>query len=100
MASYTPVSSGPAVPELDTVVLDLDGTLVDSVYQHVLAWSVAFRAVGLPVPAWRLHHAIGLAGDELVAWVAGPTTDGAVGEDIRALHRAEYQRLVPTVQAL
>ena len=56
---------------LDTVILDLDGTLVDTVYQHVLAWRSAFLSVGVDIPAWRIHRAIGIGGDRLVAELAG-----------------------------
>ncbi|MGN6575639.1 MAG: HAD family hydrolase, partial [Nocardioides sp.] len=57
--------------DVDTVVLDVDGTLVDSVYVHVGAWMRAFRGIGVPVEAWRLHRAIGMGGDRLVTEVAG-----------------------------
>src|SRR4051794_5470140 len=40
---------------IDTVVLDIDGTLVDSVYAHVWAWREAFRVLGLDVPTWKIH---------------------------------------------
>lgn len=78
---------------LDTVVLDVDGTLVDSVYPHVLAWVIAFRAVGVSVPAWHLHRAIGMGADRLVAHVAGQQVEEGVGDDIRAVHSEEYHRL-------
>ena len=52
---------------IDTVVLDLDGTLVDSVYVHTSAWRSAFRDVGVDVPSARIHRAIGMGGDKLVA---------------------------------
>jgi beta-phosphoglucomutase-like phosphatase (HAD superfamily) len=53
------------------LILDVDGTLVDSTYEHVLAWSEAFRAHGVVVPAWRIHRAVGMGGDQLIAEVAG-----------------------------
>ena len=46
--------------ELDTAVFDVDGTLVDTNYQHALAWFRAFRRYGMTVPVWRLHRAIGM----------------------------------------
>lgn len=49
------------------VVLDLDGTLVDSLYVHVEAWDAAFAQAGRPQPMWRIHRAIGLGSDRLVA---------------------------------
>jgi HAD superfamily hydrolase (TIGR01549 family) len=43
-------------------VFDLDGTLVDSVYQHVLAWHEALRAEGIDLSIWRIHRKIGMSG--------------------------------------
>jgi phosphoglycolate phosphatase-like HAD superfamily hydrolase len=68
------------------VVLDLDGTLVDSVYEHVAAWHAAFHDVGLHVSAVRVHEAIGMGADRLVAHVSGDAAEAAVGDDVRALH--------------
>ncbi|GAA5143865.1 HAD family hydrolase [Nocardioides marinquilinus] len=76
-----------------TVVLDLDGTLVDSVPVHVLAWQAAFRAVGVAVPTHRVHRAIGMGGDRLVAQVAGEEVERAHGDRLRELHPAELDRL-------
>ncbi len=57
---------------VDTVLLDVDGTLIDSSYQHALAWHRAFRQHDLAIPMWRLQHrAIGMGGDRLVGG-AGP----------------------------
>lgn len=48
---------------LDTAYLfDLDGTLVDSVYQHVLAWKTALDAEGIELSVWRIHRKIGMSG--------------------------------------
>lgn len=81
------------------VVLDLDGTLVDSVYQHVVSWQAAFHDVGLHVGAVRIHEAIGMGGDRLVTHVAGDAAETAVGHDVRALHdkyfRAGLRMLFP-----
>lgn len=57
------------------VLLDLDGTLVDSVYQHVLAWYEAFREHDLHVPAATIHAGIGLGSDRLVPWLVGEVAD-------------------------
>lgn len=85
---------------VDTVVLDVDGTLVDSVYAHVSAWMRAFRGVGVPVEGWRIHRAIGMGGDRLVAAVAGQTVEDAVGDEARQLHDQEYDDLVGGVLQL
>lgn len=82
------------------VVLDLDGTLVDSVYQHVVAWHAAFRDVGLRVSAVRIHEAIGMGGDRVVAHVAGDAAEAAVGDDVRKLHDDYFRSHLRTVCAL
>jgi HAD superfamily hydrolase (TIGR01509 family) len=82
---------------LDTVILDLDGTLVDTVYQHVLAWRSAFLSVGVDIPAWRIHRAIGIGGDRLVAEVAGRAVENAVGDEVRKLHGLRFEDLLPHV---
>lgn len=82
------------------VVLDLDGTLVDSVYQHVVAWHAAFHDVGLHVSAVRVHEAIGMGGDRLVAHVAGEAAEAAVGEDVRKLHDDYFRSQLRSVCAL
>jgi HAD superfamily hydrolase (TIGR01509 family) len=43
-------------------LFDLDGTLVDSVYEHVLAWHDALSAEGIPISVWRIHRKIGMSG--------------------------------------
>src|SRR5258707_4180984 len=43
-------------------LFDLDGTLVDSVYQHVLSWHEALQAAGIPLSIWRIHRRIGMSG--------------------------------------
>jgi HAD superfamily hydrolase (TIGR01509 family) len=47
---------------MKALIFDLDGTLVDSVYGHVLAWQVAFAEAGLPIEGWRLHRRMGMSG--------------------------------------
>ena len=85
---------------IDTVVLDLDGTLVDSVYVHVLAWQAAFAEVGVEAPAARIHRHIGMGGDRLVAEVAGQVVEDAIGDEVRARHAQQlddlFGRIHPT----
>jgi HAD superfamily hydrolase (TIGR01549 family) len=85
------------MPAVDTAIVDLDGTLVDSVYQHVLAWRRAFLEVGLDVPASTLHRAIGMGGDRLVTEVAGAGAEAAIGDDVRALHGRHFQEIIGQV---
>jgi len=79
---------------IDTVVLDIDGTLVDSSYHHTLAWSRAFRSLGRDVPGWRIHRAIGMGGDRLVAAVAGQAVEDEMGDDVRASWEKEYDAML------
>jgi beta-phosphoglucomutase-like phosphatase (HAD superfamily) len=44
------------------ILFDLDGTLIDSVYQHVLAWREALEAEGIDIPVWKIHRRIGMSG--------------------------------------
>jgi HAD superfamily hydrolase (TIGR01549 family) len=79
------------LPQQPVVVLDLDGTLVDSVYQHVVSWQAAFHDVGRHVSSVRIHEAIGMGGDRLVAHVAGDAAESAVGDDVRGLHDTYFR---------
>jgi phosphoglycolate phosphatase len=80
-------------PAIDTVVLDIDGTLIDSVYAHVWSWREAFRVLGVHVPAWQVHRAIGMGGDRLVEVVTSEAVDAAIGDQIRAVQSGVYQEL-------
>jgi phosphoglycolate phosphatase len=84
---------------IDTVVLDVDGTLVDSVYARTLAWKAAFREVGVEVPSHRIHRAIGMGGDRIVAHLAGDSVDHGVGDEVRRRHREHFERLLADVTA-
>ena len=85
---------------VDTVVLDVDGTLIDSVYAHVQAWSRAFHDIAADVPAWRIHRAIGMGGDRLVTEVAGQRVEDALGDEVRKLHGQYYGELFHLVRAM
>jgi HAD superfamily hydrolase (TIGR01549 family) len=84
----------------DTVVHDLDGTLVDSVYVHAVAWKAAFREVGIDLPTYRLHRAVGMGGDRLVAAVAGDAAEDAIGDVVRKLHDELFRQRRAEVHAL
>jgi HAD superfamily hydrolase (TIGR01509 family) len=82
------------------VVLDVDGTLVDSNYQHALTWHRAFAQHGCAVPAWRAHRAIGMGGDMLVPALAGEEWDAEHGDDVRATEAALFSELIDRVAPL
>jgi len=48
------------------ILFDLDGTLVDTAYRHVTAWSTVLRDAGLLVPEWKIHRRIGMSGRSLI----------------------------------
>jgi phosphoglycolate phosphatase-like HAD superfamily hydrolase len=83
----------PAATTFDTAVLDIDGTLVDSVYAHVWSWREAFRTAGVDVPTWRVHRAIGMGGDRLVEAVADASVERSLGDEIRGRQSDLYSGL-------
>jgi HAD superfamily hydrolase (TIGR01549 family) len=85
---------------MDTAVVDVDGTLVDSNYQHALAWFRAFRHHDITLPVWRLHRAIGMGGDQLVAAVAGDEVEERLGDELRARWSIEFDPMLDEVQPL
>lgn len=72
------------------IVLDLDGTLVDSLYVHVQAWDAAFAEAGRPQPAWRIHRAIGLGSDRLVAHLLAEVPSADLREQLVGGHRTRF----------
>jgi HAD superfamily hydrolase (TIGR01509 family) len=88
------------VSEPTIAVLDVDGTLVDSNYQHALAWYRALRSLGEVYPVWRIHRLIGMGGDQLVAALGGDQLEERVGEKARELWVEEFDRLVHEVAPL
>ncbi len=81
-------------------ILDIDGTLVDTNYQHAVAWYRAFAEHDLTLPVWRLHRAIGMGGDQLVGALAGDDFEEAHGDDVRASEKERYQELIDEVAPL
>jgi HAD superfamily hydrolase (TIGR01509 family) len=81
-------------------ILDVDGTLVDTNYHHVLAWYRAFRQNGLVLPLWQLHRHVGMGGDQYVAAVAGEEFDADHGDEVRAAHDALYLAQIDEVELL
>lgn len=85
---------------VDTVVLDVDGTLVDTVYRHTMAWVDAFLEVGVDVPTYRIHRAIGMGGDRLVAEVAGDDVEAEYGDRLREIHGRRFGEVIDTIRPL
>jgi len=83
-----------------TAILDIDGTLVDTNYQHAIAWYRAFRRRGIVLPVWRIHRHIGMGGDQLVAALTDEETEERDGEEIRNTEKELYSELIGEVEPM
>jgi HAD superfamily hydrolase (TIGR01549 family) len=84
-------------------LFDLDGTLVDSVYHHVLSWSEALEAEGIRLSVWRIHRKIGMSGGLLTNMLlreTGIEIDAERIERLRRLHTAAYNRRAADIRPL
>ncbi len=82
----------------DTAVFDVDGTLVDTNYQHALAWFRAFRRFDITLPLWQLHRGIGMGGDNFVAHVAGDAVEQRYGSQLRDAWGEEFDLMIGEVR--
>lgn len=83
-----------------TVILDVDGTLVDTNYQHTLAWHRALRTHDHIVQMWEIHRHIGMGGDQIVAALVGEEVEETEGEKIRAAEGDAYGELIGEVEPM
>jgi HAD superfamily hydrolase (TIGR01509 family) len=84
-------------------LFDLDGTLVDSVYQHVIAWQEALTACGIALSVWRIHRRIGMSGGLFLNALqreTGVTFDPATLATLSRLHEESYLRRAASVVPL
>ncbi len=81
-------------------ILDIDGTLVDSNYFHAIAWYRALRGHGHTLPMWRIHRAIGMGGDQMIAALLGDEVEEREGDDVRAAETEQYMALIDEVRPL
>jgi HAD superfamily hydrolase (TIGR01509 family) len=92
-----PITRAPAF------LFDLDGTLVDSVYQHVLAWREALERCGIELAVWRIHRRIGMSGGLLVNALlreTGQSVCGERAEQLQRFHAEAYARQVENIRPL
>jgi HAD superfamily hydrolase (TIGR01549 family) len=91
------------------ILFDLDGTLIDSVYEHVIAWAASLRSVGIVAPNWKIHRRIGMNGESMVRQLLrepevdrGAVNVGALEEKHDAAFKkaASKIRLLPGVREL
>jgi HAD superfamily hydrolase (TIGR01549 family) len=84
-------------------VFDLDGTLVDSVYQHVLAWREALETEGIELAVWRIHRRIGMSGGLFANMLLRETAEDLSAERIDRLqrrHAEAYNRVSRDIRPL
>ena len=84
-------------------LFDLDGTLIDSVYQHVIAWRAALTGIGIDLSVWRIHRRIGMSGGLFVQALlreTGRTLSATEIERLQLAHAAEYREQMGSVTAL
>ncbi|MBA2536893.1 MAG: HAD family hydrolase [Actinobacteria bacterium] len=82
------------------VILDVDGTLVDTNYHHALAWYRAFRRHEIVLPVWRLHRHVGMGGDKYVAAMAGDDVEKRLGDDLRDAWEEIFNGMIDEVAPL
>lgn len=85
---------------MTVAILDIDGTLVDTNYHHVVAWYRAFRKHGIVLPLWRIHRHIGMGGDQLVEALTDKRTDEEKGDAIRGDEKQLYMELIEEVEPM
>ena len=81
-------------------ILDIDGTLVDTNYHHVIAWYRAFRQHQLVLPLWQIHRHIGMGGDQVVKALTDEQTENELGDEIRAAEKALYLAFIEEVECM
>jgi HAD superfamily hydrolase (TIGR01509 family) len=84
-------------------LFDLDGTLIDSVYQHVIAWRAALSEIGVDLSVWRIHRRIGMSGGLFVHALlreTGVSLSAADMVELQQAHAAEYRKQLGSVSAL
>src|SRR5437660_7889286 len=90
-------------PLVPAFLFDLDGTLIDSVYQHVLAWREALERAGMQLSVWRIHRRIGMSGGLLVNALlreTGRELSSEMAEKLQAHHAEAFKKYVAQVRPL
>jgi len=83
---------------MHALVCDLDGTLVDTVYAHVLGWQVALGEAGVAVDGYRLHRHVGSSGDLIVRYAQREAGRPLSAEQAQAVHRRHgelFRQMMP-----
>lgn len=81
-------------------ILDIDGTLVDTNYQHALAWYRAFAKFDVVLPIWRIHRHIGMGGDQLIPALTDDDFERERGDDVRDAEKRLYMQMIGEVEPM
>lgn len=100
MRPESPETPEPRASSAPIALVDVDGTLVDTNYQHALAWYRAFRRHNVTLPLWRIHRHIGMGGDQLVAALAGDDLEQRLGDELREAWVKEFDPMLGEVSAV
>ena len=103
MTNSKTIDADNTTPTRQAFLFDLDGTLVDSVYQHVLAWREALEDGGIHLAVWRIHRQIGMSGGLFVNALAretGLTLSAEQAERIHQVHGEAFKRYASQVRPL
>jgi HAD superfamily hydrolase (TIGR01509 family) len=95
--------STPNLSARPALLFDLDGTLVDSVYQHVLAWHEALETEGIELSVWRIHRRIGMSGGLFLKALdreIGRAIDEVTAERLRQAHATRFVKLWDQIRPL
>ena len=90
-------------PHAPALLFDLDGTLIDSVYQHVLAWHEALEELGFSLAVWRIHRRIGMSGGLLIQALSreiGQRLTPELAKSLQERHASAYKRYQAGIQPL
>jgi HAD superfamily hydrolase (TIGR01509 family) len=90
-------------PHAPALLFDLDGTLIDSVYQHVLAWHEALEKLGFSLAVWRIHRRIGMSGGLLIQALSreiGQRLTQELAKSLQERHASAYERHQAGIQPL
>jgi HAD superfamily hydrolase (TIGR01509 family) len=90
------------VPPAPAFLFDLDGTLIDSVYQHVIAWRTALSRLNIDLSVWRIHRRIGMSGGLFVSALLRETGRTLSSDDamLQVWHGEEYLAQIDSVRPL
>jgi HAD superfamily hydrolase (TIGR01549 family) len=81
-------------------IIDIDGTLVDTNYQHALSWYRALRAEQYIVPVWQIHRAIGMGSDRVVTELLSEQVENEHGDQLRDAEGSQYEQLIGEVEPM